>query len=264
MVDTVLLRLPRSRKTMTSLFFIFCIFHVTVKGVPPKNLRHPYSSQHLSSLAHLPSSFDPHQSAALFSSAFYDAARQKISIGKTLENCPVLVLNADFQVLCHEPLSVWNWQDALKAVMSDKAMVVSEYDLLIRSVSTSLLLPSVIALKQFHRKGDKPPMMSRKYLLLRDSYTCQYCLKRYPPDQLSMDHVNPRAGGGRLTWDNTVCACISCNSKKGSTPLEDIERKLGMRLAKKPHIPSVSELQNKARKLKQRARSSHPHWSDYL
>jgi 5-methylcytosine-specific restriction endonuclease McrA len=183
--------------------------------------------------------------------------------GHSLESSPVLVLNANYQVLSHEPLSLWSWQDAIRAVWGDKATVVSEYpDILIRSVSTSFFLPSVIALKTYQRKSEKVPMLSRKYVLIRDGYTCQYCSNRYGAERLSLDHIWPRSKGGKLTWENTVCACLECNSRKGSTPPDEIERNLGMRLKKKPHEPTFAELQYKAKKYKNR--ESHPHWNDYL
>ena len=103
----------------------------------------------------------------------------KSNFGDSLENSPVLVLNADYQPLSHLPLSLWSWQDALRAVMSEKAVVVSEYNLLVRSVKYSFKLPSVIALSRFHKKPDCIPYMTKKLVTLRDSYTCQVLLKYF-------------------------------------------------------------------------------------
>ena len=93
--------------------------------------------------------------------------------GNSLENSPALVLNADYTPLSHTPLSLWHWQDALRSVFSNKAVVVSEYNVLIRSVSCSFKIPSVIALKNYHKKPNNVPIMTRKYLFIRDGFRCQ-------------------------------------------------------------------------------------------
>ena len=98
------------------------------------------------------------------------------NIGKNVENSPALVLNADYTPLNHLPLSLWSWQDALRAVFNDKAVVVSEYsDLCVRSVSCSFRLPSVIALKRYHHVINKVPPMSRRNVYIRDGFKCQVC-----------------------------------------------------------------------------------------
>ena len=43
------------------------------------------------------------------------------------EACPALVLNADFRPLSYYPLSLWSWQDAIKAVCLDRVNIVSNY-----------------------------------------------------------------------------------------------------------------------------------------
>ena len=64
-------------------------------------------------------------------------------------------------------------KDALRAIFNNKAVVVAEYKLIIRSVSVSINLPSVIALKKFHRKPNNIPVMTRRYIFIRDGYRCQ-------------------------------------------------------------------------------------------
>lgn len=94
--------------------------------------------------------------------------------GTNIDNSPTLVLNADYTPLSHAPLSLWNWQDSLRAVLSGKARVVSEYSgLIIRSVSCSFKLPSVIALNTYYRKPAQVPVMTRRYVYLRDGFCCQ-------------------------------------------------------------------------------------------
>lgn len=98
----------------------------------------------------------------------------RVGAGVRIELSPSLVLNADYTPLSHLPLSLWSWQDTLRAVFSGKAVVVSEYsDLIVRSVSCSFPLPSVIALKTYQKVPSSAPVMSRRNLYIRDGFKCQ-------------------------------------------------------------------------------------------
>eukprot|EP01031_Cornospumella_fuschlensis_P022959 gene22959-27939_t len=178
---------------------------------------------------------------------------------------PTLVLNADYTPLSYMPLSLWPWQDSIRAVMGGKAVVVSEYrDVTIRSVRHVWRLPSVIALKKYQRGIEQAPVLNKRNLCLRDNFQCQYCLRTLPPPELTMDHVIPKARGGRVAWDNIVCACFVCNYKKGSLGIEDIH-KVNMRLHNRPFVPTSSELQQRGRMLKRRGGSwCHPDWQGFL
>lgn len=106
-----------------------------------------------------------------FSREYIESAKH---YGSALSNSPTLVLNADYKPLSHLPLSLWNWQDSVRAVFADKAVVVSEYPISIRSVSYEMKLPSVIALKQFRKNPiELSPGMTRKKVFIRDSFKCQ-------------------------------------------------------------------------------------------
>lgn len=183
-------------------------------------------------------------------------------VGHRIESSPALVLNADYKPLSFLPLSVWSWQDTLRAVFSGKAVVVSEYsDLWVRSVSCTFQLPSVIALTHYQRVVTKVPIMSRRNVYIRDGFRCQYCGDQFPIHELSLDHVVPRSRGGKLTWTNTVSACLCCNYRKGKTVPEDLN-KIGMKLRSLPRAPSSSELQFKAKTFKKNI--LHPHWQTYI
>jgi len=183
-------------------------------------------------------------------------------VGSNIEQSPSLVLNADYTPLSHLPLSLWCWQDTLKAVFSGKAVVVSEYsDLFIRSVSCCFPLPSVIALKTYQRSPTVIPVMSRRNVYIRDGFKCQYCLESKPLKELSLDHVIPKSRGGKLAWTNTVSACLPCNYKKGQVPLAELP-KIGMRLRMLPRAPTNSELQYKAKSFKKSF--LHPDWATYV
>ena len=153
---------------------------------------------------------------------------------------PALVLNADFRPLSYYPLSVWPWQEVIKAVFLERVDVVSEYDHVVRSPSFEMRLPSVVSLKQYVAQ-DRPPAFTRFNLFLRDSFACQYCGSA---EDLTFDHLIPRSQGGRTTWENIVTACAPCNlAKGGRTP-----REAGMHPRKRPERPSMHELQDLGRR----------------
>ena len=87
---------------------------------------------------------------------------------------PVLVLNADFRPLSYYPLSLWSWQDAIKAVFLDRVNIVEHYDRAVRSPSFEIQLPSVVSLKSFV-KPTTHPAFTRFNVFLRDRFVCQYC-----------------------------------------------------------------------------------------
>ncbi|CAM9682063.1 unnamed protein product [Pylaiella littoralis] len=187
---------------------------------------------------------------------------RKINFSGGLDSCPCLVLNADYQPLSYLPLSLWGWQDVIKAVFSEKVVVLATYgDRSIRSPSVVVQLPSVIALKEFVNNHRSDPPFTRRNLFLRDSHRCQYCMKYFPPHNLSFDHVVPKKLGGKGAWDNVVTACGRCNNRKSDCHPRDL-RSIGMTLAKYPRTPSFSELQSKARRYP--PSEIHETWEDYL
>lgn len=170
------------------------------------------------------------------------------------ETSPALVLNADYRPLSYYPLSIWNWQTALKAVFLDRVSIVSEYETQVRSPSTSVHLPSVIALKKYIRQPQYPAF-TRFNLFLRDQFTCQYCGS---PHELTFDHVIPRSQGGRTSWTNITAACSPCNLQKGGrTPKQS-----GMYPLRKPERPTNHELNANGRLFP--PNYLHESWRDYL
>ncbi|MHA7858655.1 MAG: HNH endonuclease [Henriciella sp.] len=167
---------------------------------------------------------------------------------------PALVLNADFRPLSYYPLSLWPWQDVVKAVFLDRVDIIAEYDHYVRSPSFEMRLPSVIALREFVRQ-DRVPAFTRFNVFLRDGFKCQYCGS---PDDLTFDHVIPRSKGGRTTWDNIVAACSPCNLKKGGRMPKDC----GMHPTRKADRPSNYYLQEMGRKFP--PHHLHETWMDYL
>ena len=171
-----------------------------------------------------------------------------------LRDHPALVLTADFRPLSYFPLSLWSWQDAVKAVFLERVDIIAQYDQQVRSPSFAMQLPSVIALREYVKPA-LYPAFTRFNLFLRDEFSCQYCGKT---GEMTFDHVIPRSKGGKTTWENVVAACGSCNLKKGSLTLA----RAGMQLNRKPVRPTAMQLQNVGRKFP--PNFLHESWMDYL
>ena len=167
---------------------------------------------------------------------------------------PTLVLNADYRPLSYYPLSLWSWQDAIRAVFLDRVNIVSEYDLAVRSPSLSMQLPSVVSLKTFV-KPIRSPAFTRFNVFLRDRFECQYCGDR---EDLTFDHLIPRSRGGQTTWDNVVAACSTCNLRKGGLP----SSRARMWPTQKPYQPSIADLHKNGRLFP--PNYLHDSWLDYL
>lgn len=172
----------------------------------------------------------------------------------SLEACPALVLNADYRPLSYYPLSLWSWQDAIKAIFLDRVNVISRYDRLVRSPTFEMKLPSVVCLKTYV-KPSRNPAFTRFNVFLRDRFSCQYCGAR---DELTFDHVTPRSRGGQTTWENVVAACSPCNLRKGGQMPCDC----GMWPAQPPFQPSVHDLHRNGRAFP--PNYLHDSWLDYL
>ena len=171
-----------------------------------------------------------------------------------LKRFPALVLNADYRPLSYYPLSLWPWQDAIKAVYLDRVHIVAEYAETVRSQRNQMRIPSVVVLKDYI-KPQKRVAFTRFNLFLRDHFCCQYCGAR---GDLTFDHVVPRASGGITSWENVVAACSPCNLRKGSKSL----RQSNMRLVRAPAQPTAGVLQTSGRRFP--PNYLHESWVDYL
>jgi 5-methylcytosine-specific restriction endonuclease McrA len=110
----------------------------------------------------------------------------------------------------------------------------------IRTTSLELQVPRVIRLLDYDKLPKQTVKFNRRNIFARDHNQCQYCGKKFPTTELSLDHVVPRSQGGQSTWDNIVCACVSCNVRKGGrTPKE-----AHVTLIRKPEKPKRSPLLN--------------------
>ena len=171
-----------------------------------------------------------------------------------LNGCPALVLNADYRPLSYFPLSLWAWQDAVKAVFLERVDIVSEYDQSVHSPRFEMRLPSVVALKRYVPPARRPAF-TRFNVFLRDRFECVYC---GDGDELTFDHLVPRSRGGRTTWENVVTACSTCNLRKGGRLLGEAR----MTPAVMPFVPTVTHLQKNGRGFP--PGYLHDSWSDFL
>jgi len=170
------------------------------------------------------------------------------------EACPALVLNADYRPLSYYPLSLWSWQDAIKAVFMDRVNIVSRYEQVVHSPTCEMQLPSVVSLKTYVKPA-RYPAFTRFNLFLRDRFSCQYC---GAGGELTFDHVIPRSKGGQTTWDNVATACAPCNLRKGGK----MPKQAGMMPFQKPFRPTVNELHKNGRLFP--PNYLHESWQDYL
>ncbi|MEO8093019.1 MAG: HNH endonuclease [bacterium] len=128
----------------------------------------------------------------------------------------VLVLNAS-----HEPINVCTMRRAAVLVLKDRAEVLEERNGSLRSERMAMRRPCVIRLIRYVRipRDVHRRKITRKAVLARDSWTCQYC--GHQATGLTVDHVMPRSRGGNSAWDNIVASCAPCNRRKGNrTPHE--------------------------------------------
>ncbi len=171
-----------------------------------------------------------------------------------LKQHPALVLNADYRPLSYYPLSLWTWQEAIKAALTDRVTILAEYDTTVRSQSLEIPIPSVVVLRDYVNPVRRVAF-TRFNLFLRDEFMCQYCGAK---GDLTFDHVIPRARGGLTSWENVVAACSPCNLKKGSKSM----RQAGMNLRKPPCQPAAEALRDTGRKFP--PNHLHDSWLDFL
>ena len=139
----------------------------------------------------------------------------------------VLVLNQDYQAI-----GVCTAERAFVLVFMRKAEMLTDVPTRkLRSVASNFKFPSIIRLFQYVQIPYKKVNLSRQNIFKRDGMKCVYCGSK---DNLTLDHVVPKSGGGRDTWDNLVTACQKCNSRKGSMTPEEA----GLELRYEPFRPS--------------------------
>src|SRR5690348_6362108 len=166
-------------------------------------------------------------------------------------HAPVLVLNASY-----EPINVCAARRAIVLVLKGVAMTEEENGHFLHAARVAIRVPTVIRLLEYRRIPHQTRALSRKNILMRDRYTCQYCLKTLNSAELTLDHVVPRSRAGETTWENLVACCHPCNNRKGSRTPEEA----GMRLARAPRPFSL----HTSRHLMRLLGKSDDQWRKYL
>jgi len=164
---------------------------------------------------------------------------------------PVLVLNASY-----EPIHVCAARRALVLVLKGVASTEEHTHITLHSSRNNLRLPSVIRLLEYRRIPHQARALSRKNILMRDRYTCQYCLRGGSSAQLTLDHVIPRSRAGDSTWENLVACCHQCNNRKGNRTPEEA----GMKLVRQPRPFSL----HTSRHLMRLLARGEDRWQKYL
>lgn len=145
----------------------------------------------------------------------------------------VLVLNSDY-----EPLNICNMRRAMNLVFLGKVDVLHENAVSVHTVRRKYTSPSVVRLRS-HVKRPQPQLrLSRRSILARDNYTCQYC--GHSSHDLTVDHVIPRRFGGPTSWENLVCCCKRCNTRKGDKTLSQVGFVLKQHPRKPKYVPFIS------------------------
>jgi 5-methylcytosine-specific restriction endonuclease McrA len=169
---------------------------------------------------------------------------------ETILSSPVLVLNRLWQ-----PVHTCSVRRAVKLLCLGHAQVVqtegeAKYQThdftswvkhsvsevaaeVIHSVTVAMAVPKIIVLAAYDRLPRMEVKFSRHNVFVRDSFTCQYCCKKFGEKKLNLDHVVPRDKGGKTTWENIVTSCIRCNTRKANKLVHEAN----MRLLREPRRP---------------------------
>jgi 5-methylcytosine-specific restriction endonuclease McrA len=140
----------------------------------------------------------------------------------------VLVLNASY-----EPINVCTVRRATVLLLKSRAELLERGEGAIHSERLAIDRPCVIRLQRYVRipRDVHRRKITRKAVLARDAYTCQYCGRE--ATSLTVDHVIPRSRGGESVWENIVASCAPCNRKKGNR----LPREASMHPATRPRPP---------------------------
>jgi 5-methylcytosine-specific restriction endonuclease McrA len=162
----------------------------------------------------------------------------------------IISVRRAFCLLCKDLAEVVSVEDGQFATYNFQTWrEVSEYraryfrkadDDWVRTVSSEIQVPRVIRLLTYEKLPKQTVKFNRRNIFARDNNQCQYCGRKFPTTELSLDHVTPRSQGGQSTWENVVCACVDCNVRKGGrTP-----KQAHMSLIRKPEKPRRSPMLN--------------------
>ena len=162
-------------------------------------------------------------------------------------NFKALILNLDYT-----PVAICTVQRAFLLVFLRKAVLLEANNTFaLHTVNETYSMPSVIKLNRYVNIPYKKVVLNRDNIFKRDGFKCQYCGNT---KELTLDHLVPKAKGGKTTWNNLITACKTCNSKKGKASIEEA----GLLLTMKPYRPSYIMY------LKDLSGNHYEEWKPYL
>jgi len=144
-----------------------------------------------------------------------------------------LLLNQGYQ-----PIKAISWRRAICLHILEKVDVLESYKEKISSPSIQFNIPAVIRLRNQSKSEPMKIRFSRANIYARDNKVCQYCEKKFKPQDLTLDHVIPKSVGGKTSWKNIVTSCKDCNTEKANRTPQQAK----MKLAKRPEYPNVKAM----------------------
>ena len=153
------------------------------------------------------------------------------------------------------PINHTDWRRAFHLIAKDRAEVIEYYeDHVIQASNDFMFVPAVIRLLHYDKYPKCKVSYSKRTILERDGWSCQYCDETLTLRTATIDHVLPRCEGGKTSFENTVASCFTCNNKKGPKLLSNTSFKL-------KHYPEKPSHQNYRLYL---GSYIQPEWSQYL
>jgi 5-methylcytosine-specific restriction endonuclease McrA len=145
----------------------------------------------------------------------------------TVARSLTMLWNESAQVVDPDDFRLYNWSDWAR-------LSPREGEPFIRTVTFRMRVPEVLTLTHHDRPRHTAVTFCRRNVFKRDHSTCQYCGGRPGTEELTIDHVIPRAQGGLTNWENCVLACVPCNARKANRTPEQA----GMKLRRPPVRPA--------------------------
>lgn len=155
-----------------------------------------------------------------------------------------------------QPLRTISWQKAITLWTLDKVEIISEYDGFVHSQTLVIKIPAVVRLLRVFKKFRRPVKFNRISIFARDRYRCGYCGIKGTINELTYDHVIPKAHGGRTEWHNILTACYLCNQYKGGRTPEQAKMKLLWKPFQPDWVPALEIQLSK--------QTTPSQWRDYL
>jgi 5-methylcytosine-specific restriction endonuclease McrA len=161
----------------------------------------------------------------------------------------VINVRRAFSLLCRELAEVIHFEEGQYAnydfnswreVSELKAQFKAPHEDWVRSVNFEIQVPRVIRLLGYDRLPKQTIRFNRRNVFARDGNRCQYCGKKFPTSELSLDHVTPRSQGGDTSWENIVCCCVRCNVRKGGRTPDEAHMKLTRPPVKPKRSPQLT------------------------